>query len=127
MEIGILPEPLDHPLWPAISALLEPAAKRGGVPVLEAGEQVWIIHDGKQLLGAATARPTLEGFGEVVLVGGRNCRQWIGELDCLIGEWLKAEGMTSVRAAGRRGWVRILKDWHAMKQGNKIVSYMRTL
>lgn len=110
MIIGIVPDPEGHPDWPQIEAFLTPAAERGGVPVLEAGEVVWAVYDGA-LVGAATARLTVDGFGEVVLVGGRGCRRWIHELDDKIGSAMRDAGMKAVRAYGRNGWARILKDW----------------
>lgn len=126
MIIGIIPNPLNHPDWPAIKAFLEPAAKRGGVPVLEAGEQVWAIYD-PGLIGAATARPTLDGFGEVVLVGGVEHSRWIGQLDELIGRWLRDEGMTSVRAYGRKGWRKVLKEWAMIGESEGVTGYERQL
>lgn len=127
MRIGILPQPERHGDWEAIKALLEPAAIRGGVPVLEENEVVWAIYDGPDLMGAATARLTHDGFGEVVLVGGRDARDWIHQLDWLIGHWMRREGMTSVRAYGRKGWMRVLRGWHVLGKDNAAVGYERAL
>lgn len=111
MMIGIIPDPLGHPDWPAIKAFLEPAAKLGRVPVLEENEVVWAVYD-PDLTGAATARLTADGFGEVVLVGGRDYRKWIAGLDRMIGDAMREAGMKSVRAYGRKGWVKVLRDWN---------------
>lgn len=129
MRIGIIPDPLNHPDWPQIKAFLEPAAKRGNVPVLDPGEMVWAIYsdDFVPLVGAATARPTVDGFGEVVLVGGRGHTRWIDELDRLIGMWLAAEGMKSVRAYGRAGWIKVLKNWTVIGKRDGVVAYERRL
>jgi hypothetical protein len=126
MIIGIISDPLRHPDWPAIKAFLEPAAKRGRVPVLEPGEQVWAIYD-PDLIGAATARPTVDGFGEVVLVGGIEHQRWIGQLDELIGRWLRLEGMSSVRAYGRKGWRKVLKGWAMIGESEGVTGYERQL
>jgi hypothetical protein len=123
--IGIVPEPLNHPDWPAIKAFLEPAAKRGNVPVLETGEQVWAVYD-PGLIGAATARLTVDGFGEVVLVGGRDHRRWIHALDEAIGGAMRDAGMRAVRAYGRKGWVKVLKNWNIIHSPLG-VGYERTL
>ena len=126
MLIGIVPDPERHRDWPQMKAFLEPAAQRGGVPVLERDEAVWAIYDGL-LTGAATARLTTSGFGEIVLVGGLYHRRWINKLDHLIGEWMKAEGMESVRAYGRKGWVRVLNDWKVMGECDGMTGYERAL
>lgn len=126
MIIGIVPDPLNHPDWPQIKTLLDPAAKRGKVPVLEAGELVWAVY-GPDLLGAATARLTTDGFGEVILVGGKNHRRWIHELDARIGVAMREAGMKSVRAYGRKGWVKVLKNWTVIGADGEAVGYERTL
>lgn len=126
MIIGIVPDPLSHPGWPQIEAFLEPAAKRGGVPVLEPGELVWVVYDGS-LVGAATARLTTDGFGEVILVGGRGHGRWIHELDEAIGSAMRDAGMKSVRAYGRKGWVRVLKNWTVIGADGAAVGYERAL
>jgi len=124
--VGIIPEPERHPDWPAIKAFLEPAAKRGGVPVLEPDELVWAVY-APELVGAATARLTTDRFGEVILVGGCRHRAWIHELDELIGRWMRDEGMRSVRAYGRKGWVRVLKGWKVIGNEGDATGYERQL
>lgn len=127
MNIGVIPDPENHRDWGAIKALLEPAARRGGVPVLEANELVWAVYDGPQLKGAATARLTHEGFGEVVLVGGSDAREWIHQLDWLLCSWMRREGMKSIRAYGRKGWVRVLQGWAVIGSDGEALGYEKTL
>lgn len=126
MNIGIIPDPEGHRDWPAIKALLEPAAKRGGVPVLEPHEEVWAIY-APELLGAATARLTSDGFGEVILVGGSDHRRWIHQLDDMIGRWMRDEGMQSVRAYGRKGWMRVLTGWKVIGTEGDATGFERAL
>ena len=126
MRIGVIADPLKHPDWPKIKAFLEPAARRGGVPILEENEAVWAIYD-PWPVGAATARITAEGFGEIVLVGGRDYRRWIHQLDWLIGAAMRREGMKSVRAYGRKGWIRVLKNWTVIGSEGDAVGYERRL
>ena len=128
MHVGILPDPVNHPAWAAISAYLEPAAERGGVPILEEHEEVWIAHTDR-IWGAATARKTTAGYGEVVLVGGEKYRTWIGEMDRAIGAWLKDEGKSAVRAYGRKGWTRVLgkMGWNVIGYNGQNVGYERVL
>jgi hypothetical protein len=124
--IGVVPDPLRHPDWPRIEAFLAPAAERGGVPILEPGELVWAIY-GPELLGAATARLTTDGFGEVILVGGRDHRRWIHQLDEAIGNAMREAGMNAVRAYGRKGWAKVLKNWTVIGDLAAGTGYERTL
>ena len=128
--IGIIPEPEKHPDWPTIKAFLEPAAKRGGVPILEQHEEVWEVEDGGEIIAAATARILpAEKIGEVVLVGGVDHKRWIGALDWKLGCWLRMEGMTAMRAYGRKGWQRELQGlgWRVIGEEDKIVAYEKAL
>lgn len=130
MRIGIQPRPKKCKQWPQIKAWLEPAAKLGGVPILERHEVTWTIVNEGEVIGAATARilPD-EKLGEVVLVGGKDYKKWIGHLDWLIGCWLKMEGMTAVRAYGRKGWTRELLPlgWRIIGEHDKVTAYERPL
>ena len=130
MIIGILPNPTQREDWPVIAKMLEPAAKRGGVPILEEHEEVWIAREGQELFGAATARILPEEkIGEIVLVGGRDRKRWIGGLDWRLGCWLRQEGMKAVRAYGRKGWKRELErlGWKVIGKEGDVVAYERAL
>ena len=126
MIITDVPYPETQAGWGAIKALLEPAAKRGEVPVLEPHELVWVVIDEGQLLGAATTRVT-PGWAEVVLVGGTDHQRWIGELDDLLGRWARDEGKNRLRAYGRKGWARVLKDWTVLGEEQGVTGYERVL
>lgn len=126
MIIGIVPDPLRHPDWPQIKAFLEPAAQRGGGEVYRDRWAVWAVY-GPELIGAATAHLAEGGWGEVILVGGVNHKRWIGRLDRKIGNWLHDEGMTVVRAYGRKGWRKVLKDWTVIGEKDGITAYERPL
>ena len=130
MNIGIVPSPKEAGDWPQIKAYLEPAAKLGGVPILEQHEEVWAIDDDGELLAACTARILPEeGIGEVVLVGGRERQRWLGHLDWRLGQWFRREGMKTMRAYGRRGWKRELErlGWRVIGEENKVTAYERSL
>lgn len=126
MNIGIIADPERHTDWQQIKAYLEPAAERGGVPVLEPHEVVWAVY-APTLTGAATTRLTKDGFGEVILVGGSDHRRWIHQLDDMVGRWMRDEGMTAVRAYGRKGWRRVLKGWEAIGMEGNAVGFERAL
>lgn len=129
MIIGIVPgDPTEHPDWPKMKAFLEPAAVRGDRAVLVDLEAVWAVYDG-ELVGCATACLKDNGIGEVPLVGGVESRHWIGALDELIGQWMKAEGMTAMRAFGRKGWSRTpaVRHWTAKGEHRGFTIYERAL
>lgn len=69
----------------------------------------------------------MDDFGEVVLVGGVDHRRWIDALDAMIGNWMRDEGMRAVRAYGRKGWVRVLKDWAVIGGQDGFTGYERLL
>jgi hypothetical protein len=126
LSIGIWP----YELTDEIMDFLRPAAELGLCGIEKGpGWSVWTVHSERMLLGAANVRRTTEPAVEVVLVGGHDCRSWIGELDRKIGLWAKDEGATCLRAFGRRGWVRILckQGWVAVRESRGIIEYKRGL
>lgn len=126
MRIGIIPDPLSHPDWLKMKALLEPAAKRGGVPVLAPNEAVWAVYDGR-LMAAATARLTDAGHGEIILCGGSEAKEWAVPLADMICDWFRDEGMNAARIYGRRGWVRLLTGWRVIGCENGFTGLERAL
>lgn len=126
LTIGIYPDPEASPYWPQIVAFLEPAVALGKDPMLSEHEMVWTVHDGPELLAAATTRVTRDGFAEVMFVGGRDYRRWLKPLDDMIAAWAADEGMSAVRAYGRRGWVRVL-GWDVLGEIGASTIYERRL
>lgn len=122
--VGIWPLPLTDD----IIALLQPAADLAGEEIEHGpGWTTWTVHD-PELIGAAHVRRTTDRAVEVVLVGGKAFREWIGPLDDLIGRWARDEGATCLRAFGRRGWVPVLtkQGWSVASQG-RVTAYVREL
>ena len=126
MRIGIIPDPLSHPDWHKMKALLEPAAKRGGVPVLAPNEAVWAVYDG-HLRAVATTRLTDAGHGEIILCGGSEAKEWAAPLADMICDWFRAEGMQAARIYGRKGWARLLKGWRILGQENGFTAFEKVL
>ena len=109
MICGAVADPLKWDRWPEAEALLEPARARGGFPsCLEPDEVLFVVLDGDELLAAATAWLSTEGYVEVKLVGGRDYRRWLGELNDRIGSDARVAGATRMIAIGRRGWAKAL-------------------
>jgi hypothetical protein len=102
--------------------LLEPARAMGGEPeLLGWNEVVWAVLDGDDLLAAATARLTQDGDCEVILVGGRDHKRWLEELDQKIGAAAREAGATRLTAYGRLGWAKSLKaiGWDTVRRGRQ--------
>lgn len=130
MNIGILSDPLSDPAWPQIKALLEPAAKLGGVPILEDNEEVWTVTDGGELLAAATGRICpAERHGEIILCGGADRKRWLGNLEWLLCAWFRAEGMKRAYAYGRKGWTKELSKmgWEVIGEEKGVTAYQKVL
>jgi hypothetical protein len=129
MQIGSVPAPLEWTHWPQAEAFLEPARKLGGFDsVIDPDEALWAVMDEGELIGCATAWLG-DGFVEVPLVGGRDCRRWIAELDQVIGSAAKEAGATWMRAMGRRGWIKILcaLGWEVVGEVDGSTVYRREL
>jgi len=126
LDIGIFPDVEKGPVWPAVRALLQPAADQADGTICLDGRQVWTVSEGPRLIAAATTRTTLDGFAEVELVGGSEFRRWLKLLDDLIASWARDEGMYAVRAYGRRGWAKVL-GWTVLGERNGFTGYERRL
>lgn len=136
MMAGIEPDIRSSPYWTTAEAYLSAASRLGGgVPVLEEGEQCWAFYDWRfnginapsfELLGCATTRLT-EDAAEIILVGGRDHRRWIGAFEDLVMCWAEDEGARRLIATGRPGWKRILKDWSVIGERDGFVRYERVI
>ena len=129
MQIGSVPAPLEWTHWKAAEAFLEPARKLGGfASAIEPDEALYAVLDGENLLGCATAWLG-DGFCEVKLVGGRDHRRWIKQLDEVIGADAAEAGATRLTAWGRAGWVKILRahGWESQKMSDGSTAYSRRL
>jgi hypothetical protein len=111
MLIGAVGDPLNWDRWPEAERLLEPARELFGddTPALGVNEAVYVVLDGDELLAVATAWLSSLGFAEVKLIGGRDHRRWLKELDEAIGAAARDAGAMRLTAIGRRGWWKTLK------------------
>jgi hypothetical protein len=107
---GAVADPLKWDRWPEAEALLEPARARGDfASVIDPDEALFVVLDGDELLAVATAWLSVEKYVEVKLIGGRDYRRWLGELDRVIGASARDAGATRLIAIGRGGWAKSLK------------------
>ena len=110
MIVSRVGNPREWDKWPEAEAYLEPARARGGfATVLDDDEVLFAVMDGDELLAAATAWLSKDGFVEVKLVGGRDHTRWLAALNDVIGSEARAAGATRIIAIGRRGWAKSLK------------------
>lgn len=110
MEIGCVPFPRQWDRWPEAEALLEPARKLADNmdTVLDDGELLWAVMDGDDMVAAITTRMTTDNHWEVLLIGGRDYRRWVEQLDAMFGCAARAAGAVRLVAMGRRGWLKSL-------------------
>ena len=119
LTIGVVQYPRTWEYWPEAKAFLEPARARGDFPtVLEPDEELFAVLDGDELLAVATAWMGTNGTVEVKLVGGRDRRTWLQQLDDFIGAMARGAGATRLIAIGRRGWLRELSalGWAKLRE-----------
>lgn len=132
MQIGYVPSPREWERWPEAEALLEPAAALADekMDILPEGHLLWAVMDGDELLAVATARITKDKRCEVPLIGGREYKRWLGELDHKIGTAAAEAGATHLNAMGRRGWARELQrlGWDKLSEdADGFCTYAREL
>jgi hypothetical protein len=129
MEIGSVPDPLNWECWPQAEAFLEPARRLGGFDsVIDPDEALWAVIEDGELLGCATAWLG-DGFVEVKLVGGRDHRRWVKQLDDMIGAAAKQAGAAWLQAMGRAGWRKSLSalGWAVIGEADGMTIYRREL
>lgn len=132
LQIGWVPNPREWGRWSEAEALLEPARLMADyqMDVLPNNYLLWAVMDGDELLAVATARITKDKRCEVPLIGGRDHKRWIAELDKRIG-WAAAEaGATHMTAFGRRGWWKALASigWDKLsEEADGFCTYARRL
>lgn len=113
MEVSYLPEPEQHPLWPEIESLLQPATE--GREVLHPADVVWIAFEGPTLFAAATSRLFDDGTAQLRLAGGCRHKEWAEQLSDTVSAWAKAAGANRLTGRGRKGWARYARafGWDA--------------
>lgn len=109
--ISWLPEPENHPLWPDIYRLLEPAAKVGKCPVLEENDLVWIAVKDKMIVGAHTCRLLRDNRLELVHTAGTGFREWFGPMEEILTQFARDCGAWKMISRGRKGWARVNKAY----------------
>lgn len=110
-------------VWPRVAHLIRAAVMRTGLSdfqvvedsILDGDALLWVACDGPKIEAAAST--ILERSNDrlacvVVACGGENMERWVSLLS-KIETYAKQEGCTCTRIIGRRGWLRVLKDYSA--------------
>lgn len=114
MELSYLPDAENHPLWPHIFRLLEPAVM-ADEEVVDPVDIVWVAYEGPTIFGVATSRP--EGDeARLRLAAGTRFREWMGLLDAEVSAWARMNGARRLTMRGRKGWARFARafGWVAL-------------
>jgi hypothetical protein len=119
--------PVDSPLvkdvWPHAGPLIKSAMDRTDLgnfcdverEVLEGLQQLWLAWNGAAIEAAAVTRLVLIGGRKICILvacGGRGRERWL-PLIAGIEQFARNEGCAAMRIIGRKGWQRILADYHA--------------
>jgi len=108
VRVGYLPDPEQHPAWGDIKALLDKAARVGGIEAYEPGDVVWLALDDKTIWAAMVSRFG-NGVAEIRCVGGARLNDWLPEWAHIFEEWARNCGARWLQCRGRKGWARFAK------------------
>lgn len=82
--------------------------------MLKSGEgQMWAIYDGDDLAGVATTRIAdypAKRFLAVDFIAGSRVREWIEELDKVLGSFARDVGAEAMEGIGRKGWDGLMRS-----------------
>jgi hypothetical protein len=72
MIVSYLPEPEQHPLWPAIKVKLLEPAMLDGAEVIDTNELIWIAYEGPTLFRGGNDRARKDGdeVATIIACGG---------------------------------------------------------
>ena len=104
-------------IWPHFRDRIERAISKVGVSefapiekdILSGRSLLWLAYDGL-IVHAAAVTELADNICTIVACGGENLPQFLPLLSDLE-QFARNEGCKAVRIVGRKGWVRILKDY----------------
>jgi len=77
--------------------------------------QLWIVMQGEDLKTAFTTEvfeyPTGMKVCEIILLGGKQSREWLEYAIEQIGLYAEQNGCEKLQMVGREGWTKLLKSW----------------
>lgn len=125
MELVCIDPAIVSHFWPNISHLIHRAMKRGNLglfgpverDVLAGQALLWLAADDTRTLAAAVTQlesTETHKVCTIIACGGTYMRNWLHLIE-KIEEFARAEGCHATRIIGRKGWLRMLKDYRATR------------
>lgn len=118
--------PAEHvsQVWPMAEAWIDAALDRDRThtpeqvaALCEAGRvQLWVVWGEGRAWAAVVTEiivSPLKKVANIWLVGGSHRKKWAEILLSRVEEWARAQGCSSVRAVGRKGWVKDMPGYSA--------------
>lgn len=114
-----------HIVWPEVSHWIRRAFQRGDLgrfdaveqDVLNGGSLLWLVWNDPRIEGAAVTQiyeTERSLVCEIRACGGGGFKQWVQLIERIEG-YARDERCDVVRIFGRKGWMRVLKDYSAPK------------
>lgn len=126
-DLICVPPDIVPQVWPFVSGLMWVAVKKGGLSsfapiqddVLNGRSLLWIAWGGDttKVEAAGISQITETEWRKVctiVAVAGKQMERWLSLLG-QIESYAKQEGCTGMRIMGRRGWEKVLPDYHVKR------------
>ena len=121
VEVYCVPPDRNGAMWPYVEAMLTAAVKRTNLnhssdieASLSSGTALlWVAWREEKLLGAMTTELVMTDTSKICVmsaIGGSDMDAWLPMLPRLEGYAID-EGCDLIRAVGRKGWQRVLKDY----------------
>ena len=114
-----------HEFWPHVAALIKAAMEKGRLSsfadvehaVRNGNALLWLAWNGETVKAAAVTELAIangEKFCTIVACGGRDRSQWLPLLAGLEA-YGRAQGCATMRIYGRRGWRKLLPEYHTTR------------
>jgi hypothetical protein len=110
-------------VWECVKHWIKRAMERGDLGTFDAVEDdvitgqalLWLVWSDPEIQGAAVTQIVTTQNSKVCMItacGGENMRLWLPLIEKIEG-YARDEGCDAVRILGRKGWMRVLKDYRA--------------
>lgn len=110
-------------IWECVKHWIERAMERGDLGRFEELEHdvingqalLWLVWKAPEILGATVTQIVMTQRSKICVIaacGGENMRLWLPLVE-KIENYARNEGCDAVRILGRKGWMRMLKDYSA--------------
>ena len=112
-----------YEIWPHVRSLLEQACRRTALnafadfaaDILAGRSLVWVAWNGSAIEAAAATILINSDIGKVCVItlcAGRKMQRWLRLID-RIEDYARDEGCARIRIFGRKGWMRVLREYEA--------------